>query len=664
MRTRLIVGSIVCLAATLVAADRLLPPDLGRLAPSPVVLDRDGAPIAMVADAGGRVRLPATVASVAPLYLELLIATEDKRFWWHPGVDPLALARAVAQWVVRGEVVSGGSTLTMQTVRLLEPRPRTVASKLIEIARAVQLEWRFSKREILGFYLTLAPMGGNLEGVRAGALAWFGKSAVALDLAEAATLVAIPQAPVRLRPDRAPARLTQQRNRILAATTVATLAERQAAMAEPVPLHRAALPADAPQLASRLMAAKSAAPIATHLDRSIQQLAQRTADRVASTLAPGAAVAMLVVEVPGRRVRAVVGGQLKPDERTGAWVDLTTAVRSPGSALKPFIYGLGFEDRVIGPQTLIGDLPTVFGDYAPANFDHGHAGQLTAAVALQRSLNVPAVAVLEAVGPMRFAQALRPLAPLRLPPGAQPGLPLALGGAGITLSELAALYAALADGGRLQALSLTADTVPIGRLLSDQAAGAVNRALLDVPAPAGRARWRSAVGGAHFALKTGTSYGFRDALAVGYSARWVVAVWIGRPDGDPHPGHSGLASAAPLVWEMFDQLAAGAPPPLDHGFTGGPRRFGRGDTVESALQQAGTRALKLAFPPDGARLPADQIQVRVEGGQRPLTVLVNGVPVGITAADRTFDWQPRAGRHRLAIIDAEGVSRSVTVDVD
>ncbi|TAD89203.1 MAG: penicillin-binding protein 1C, partial [Alphaproteobacteria bacterium] len=631
-------GALVgLLVAALLVADRLLPPSLARLAPSPTLLDREGRLLALHTDRAGLIRLPTSVAEVAPVYLELLIATEDKRFWWHPGVDPLALTRAAWQWLSRGRVISGGSTLTMQTVRLLEPRPRTLASKAIEVLRALQLEWRFTKREILSAYLTLAPMGGNLEGVRAGAWAWFGKTPAALDLSEAAMLVALPQAPSSLRPDRFGDRLELRRNRILtAATAIASAQHRAEAMAEPVPRTRHPLPDLAPQLAGRLLAAHPRQPIRTTLDAAMQRLAQRTADRLASTLDPAASVAILVVEVAERQVRAHVGGRSQPDRAEGAWVDLAMAVRSPGSALKPFVYGLGFEDRVVGPHTLLADLPTRFGDYAPGNFDHGHVGQLTAAEALRRSLNVPAVAVLEAVGPRRFAAALQPIASLRLPRGATPGLPLVLGGAGLALWDLATLYAALADGGQMQPLALTEPTAPLGRLMSAEAAGAVNRVLLDAPAPAGRARWRAAVGGPRFALKTGTSYGFRDAVAIGYSARWVVAVWIGRPDGEPHPGHYGLASAAPLVWDLFDQLPDGPPPPLDRGFTGGPQRFVSGDPIARALSRPLQPGLSLAFPPEGARLPRQTILVRATGGTRPLTLMVDGSPVATEPLAREF----------------------------
>ena len=240
--------------------DRAAPPDLARLhAVSTEVLDRGGRPLAVLPAGDGRWRLPASIAEVPPHLIDLLIAAEDRRFRQHPGVDPLALARAAGQWLRAGRVVSGGSTLTMQAARLLEPRPRTLRSKAIEILRAMQLEARYSKDEILGIWLTLAPMGGNLEGVRAGALAWFGRPAARLDVAEAALLLAVARRPEATRPDRHPARARAAREAVLrqraAGAAGISAADLAPASAAPLPRQRLPLPNAAPHLARRLAAA-------------------------------------------------------------------------------------------------------------------------------------------------------------------------------------------------------------------------------------------------------------------------------------------------------------------------------------------------------------------------------------------------------------------------
>ncbi len=408
--------------------DRAFPPNLSRLATTgSEILDRQGRTVALFPAPGGVWRFSASTEDVAPVLLDTLVATEDRQFWHHPGVNPLALLRATVQDLRAGRVVSGGSTLTMQAARLLEPRPRTVRSKLIEIARAVQLEWHFSKRDILGIWLTLAPYGGNLEGVRAGSMAWFGASARNLDAAQAALLVGIPRRPEALRPDRHPDAARAVRDRILAAA------------GGDVPVRRLPFPRHASQAVAELA---GPARVTTTLDLPLQFALERLATEQARRLPDRASLALLVVDAATREIRAVVSGGETPGESRAGSLDLTRAVRSPGSAMKPFIYAMAFEDGIAGPDTRVEDLPRHFGGYAPEDFGRGFAGGVTAGEALRRSLNLPAVALLDQVGPAQFAARLKLAGViLRLPPGAGPSLPLALGGAGITLRDLTGLYA-------------------------------------------------------------------------------------------------------------------------------------------------------------------------------------------------------------------------------
>ncbi len=609
-------GLLLALAAAW-GLDRALPPNLSRLhAVGTEVLDRQGRLLAVLPAPGGVWRLRTGVDDVSRPFLDLLILTEDRRFWRHPGVDPLALARAAAQWVRAGRVVSGGSTLSMQAARLLEPRPRTVRSKLIEAARALQLEWRYGKAGVLGIWLTLAPYGGNVEGVRAGARAWFGSSAAALDPAQAALLVALPRRPEGLRPDRHPRAAEAVRDRVLAeAAGVA------------VPTARLAFPRHAAQA----LAALPAGVRRTTLDLPLQVALERLAAERLETLPERTTIAMLVADAGSREIRALVSGQWGNEARSGA-LDLTRAVRSPGSALKPFLYALAFQDGVARPDSLLADLPRHFGGYAPENFGHGYAGQVSAAEALRRSLNLPAVALLDAVGPLRFAEALRAAgAKPRLPAGADPALPLALGGAGLTMREMAGLYAGLVAPGsgpvRLvpgPGPALDSTLPEAARLVAD---------ILTQPFPGG--------GAPGVGWKTGTSWGGRDAWAFGFDARSVAAVWIGRPDGTALPGATGRALALPMLLRVFDLLPSA------------PRTVLRAPAPAAA--EAGS-SLRLLFPPPDAVLSGDgPVLLRAMGGRRPLTFLVDGAPVPAQPSQRQASWLPPGpGFYALTVLDADG----------
>jgi penicillin-binding protein 1C len=370
----------------------------------------------------------------------MLTAVEDKRFREHPGVDPLAIARALGQMLASGRVVSGASTLTMQTVRLLDPQPRTLGTKAVEALRALILESRRSKDEILALYLTLAPYGGNIEGVRAASLAYFGHEPSALTPAEAALLVAIPQAPERLRPDRHPEAARRARDRILdraAAAGVIAASMAEEARRDPVPTARRPMPMHAPHLARRLSlaAADGTAVVRTSLDGDLQRRIEGMAARWAETLDPETGVAVVVADAATGAVLAHLGSPDFFSPRRSGQVDMTRAVRSPGSTLKPFLYGLAFDDGFLDPRSVVTDAPISIGGYAPANFTPVHHGELPAADALRRSLNVPAVGILDRYGPARFVNRLATAGTrIELPHVAErPGLAVILGGLGTTL---------------------------------------------------------------------------------------------------------------------------------------------------------------------------------------------------------------------------------------
>ena len=656
------------MAATTIApmfwtADRLMPPDLSRMAVAgQVVVDRDGRTLAALPAPGGVWRLPVGASEVPAHLIDMLVAAEDRRFRWHVGVDPVAVARAAVSWVRAGRVVSGGSTLSMQAARLLEPRPRTLRSKVIEALRAIQLEWRYGKEGVLRIWLTLAPMGGNLEGVRAGSLAWFGRPVERVSVAEAALLVAVPRAPERTRPDRHPMAAMAARDSVLRVRGAPAVgaADRTAALAEEVPSGRHRMPNLSPHLARQVARAavprEAGAPldavgavVRTTLDAGVQRAAEGLARDVLAGLPGRASVAMVVADLRTREVRALVGGDWMAEGRAGA-LDLTRAVRSPGSALKPLLYAMAFERGLATPGMVMEDMPRRFGDYAPLNFARGFSGHVTAASALRQSLNLPAVALMEALGPLRFASAMKALgATPRLPPGAGAALPLALGGVGVTLRELVGLTAALGDGGRAGALRVEPDRpddarVQRGEAVVRPAAAASVAAILTQPFPAG--------GPDGVAWKTGTSWGGRDAWAVGFDARHVVGIWVGRPDGTPVPGLTGGSAALPVLARAFALLPSA------------PRARPDAVRAEAGPAARSSDALRLVFPPANAVVEPGAMTLRAVGGQRPLTFLVDGVPVAGEAARREAGWSPPGpGFYRVTVLDAVGRAATAPIRV-
>ena len=673
---------IMASVSLLLIVDHAFPPTINRASQiSTLALDAQGRILRGFTIAPGVWRLPATVADVDPLYLTLLLAYEDQRFYQHPGVDPLAVVRASGQWLRHGRIVSGASTLTMQAARLLEPHERNLPGKLGEMWRALQLEWRYSKEDLLGFYLTLAPYGGNLEGIRAASLAWFGKEPSRLTAAEAALLVALPQAPSRVRPDRFPERARAARDKVLTRMEqLGVLTERQVeeARQEPVPNQRRTLPFLAPHLANRVRAAQPDATLHhTFIDRDLQRTLETLALQQPSELP---SMALLVVANRGRRVLAYIGGSDFHDPRRAGQFDLVRAVRSPGSTLKPLIYGLGFDDLLIHPETLIEDTPTRFGNYSPTNFRNTYAGQLTVREALQQSLNIPAVAVLEQVGPTRVAARLRevglPLHWNTVHP--QPGLPLALGGVGMTLEELVTLYASFAEEGRVAPLRFGPDDpeTPGRPLLSATACWYLGDILRGSPTPQNVAPPASVARPRFIAYKTGTSYGFRDAWALGFDTDYTVGVWVGRPDGSPRPGHYGRNTAAPLLFRVFDLLPRPVNP-LPTPPANALRVVSR-EQLPERLRYFRTRSaveihapvLDITFPVTGTtvELSSNQDGVLTElpltarGGVRPLRWLVNGRPLAVDPWRREAFWLPDGeGLARITVLDQAGQAASAEV---
>lgn len=679
----------LCLAAmsvTVVYAAQywLGPPPLEAASESSkLVLDRKGRLLRPFATRDGRWRLPVAAAEVDERYLAMLLAYEDKRFYQHGGIDLRAVLRSAWQFVSQGRAVSGASTLTMQLARLLEARPtRSAGTKFIQIIRALQLERRLSKREILELYLKLAPFGGNIEGVRAASLTYFGKEPRRLNLAEAALLVALPQSPQTRRPDRFPAAARRARGRVIGRAVragILTQAEAQWARAAPLPSERRDFPVLAAHLAGRVIAEKPEAEIIRlTIDRDLQEAVEALASRQASRLGPRLSIAVMVIEHATGEVLAQAGSPGYFDEARHGAIDMTQAVRSPGSALKPFIYGLGFEAGLAHPSTLIEDRPVRYAGYAPENFDGSFRGSVTVREALQLSLNVPALKMLAALGPARLSARFRQAGLTIAMPR---NLTVALGGVGLRLQDLALLYAALARGGEPVALrhvmperretSTAGNSAPL--LLSPLAAWYVTQILKEAPPP-------PHASGGGIAFKTGTSYGYRDAWAAGFDGRHTVAVWAGRPDGTATPGLMGLTAAAPLVFDIFAKIGperapfkpapasaifaatAALPPPLQY--------FREPDQPLPEAGGAADLPLRIAFPPDKAEIELGQepdgsatpVAVKAEGGALPLTWLINGAPAAAAAHRREMAWTPEGkGFIQLLVIDAKGRVDRVSV---
>ncbi|MBA4270890.1 MAG: penicillin-binding protein 1C, partial [Methylobacterium sp.] len=509
-------------------------------------------------------------------------------------------------------------------------------------------------------------------------LAWFGKEPKRLSTAEAALLVALPQSPETRRPDRFVEAARKARDRVLARVEqagLATAAEVAAARDEPVPAARKPFPTLAPHVAEQVVAeAPAARSHRLSLDARLQSALEALARDRSLGLSPQVSIAILAVDNETGEIRASVGGvDYFAAERAGS-LDLTRALRSPGSALKPFIYALAFDNGIAHPETMLEDRPARYGLYVPENFDMTFQGMVSARKALQLSLNVPAVELLSALGPQRFLSRLRDAGVAVAMPreGGAPGLAIGLGGLGITLQDLTRLYVGLARGGDVAPLKVRAEDggAPSPRLVEPVAAWYVADTLLGAPPPL------NAVPG-RIAFKTGTSYGYRDAWAVGFDRKHTIGVWVGRADNGAVPGLVGRVVAAPILFDAFARLgldprpfpqppdsivatSAHLPPPLRH----------LRQDVPKTVAAMTTPSLRLAFPPEGARIDlaasaADgrpELNLKVAGGAPPYTWLVDGAPILSPTRRREAVWQPPGkGFLRISVIDGTGASESVSV---
>ena len=661
--------------SAIAAMDFIFAPPLERAREvSPLVIDRNGQWLHAFANNDGRWRFEAKLEEIDAGFVERLVLIEDKRFWSHWGVDPLALMRASVSSVKAGRIVSGGSTITMQTARLLEPRPRNLGAKAAEMMRALQLERRLTKKEILELYLTLAPYGGNVEGVRAASLVYFDKEPGRLTDAEQALLIALPQAPEARRPDLRSNNAQIARKDVLAKlANIGAITEQQSDEANEatLPQSRRAFERQAYHATQRLAQFHPQPVIQSTIDAALQTRAEAILSTHAKRFADGATASMLIVENETRAVRAAVGSSGL--NAKGGWIDLTAATRSPGSTLKPFIYALAFEDGRAGPDTVIEDMPRSFGGYTPENFDRTFRGEVRVREALQHSLNLPAVRALESVGAMRFSSLMGAAGVvLKTPERAEKktGLALALGGAGVTAQEIATLYAALGDDGAVKPLVWkAAEENTEGeafQLFSAETAARVSAILADAPALAGRAPANLSRQATQVAFKTGTSYGYRDAWAAGHGGGYTVVAWIGRADGAPRPGETGRKAAAPLLFDIFDMLAR------ERDLRHDPNQPLKQKNSSALLAQFDApmrlRPPEIIFPRNGVEvfMASDNrgFALAARGGGADYRWYVDGEPLDREKLGGRVIWKPdQAGFYNLTVVDKNGRSARSKVRV-
>ncbi|WP_017930505.1 penicillin-binding protein 1C [Robiginitomaculum antarcticum] len=659
------------IVSLLILANWVFPPPLEKLQiVSPEVTARDGQWLSGFTVEDGRWRLKARLGDIDPRFTQRLIAIEDKRFYDHCGVDPVAVLRAAKSALSNRKFVSGASTLTMQLARQLEPRPRTLRSKAIEMVRAAQIEMRLSKDEILEAYLTHISYGGNLEGVRAASLSWFGYEPHGLTDAQIALLIALPQAPEARRPDRHAAMARKGRDDIIRRLEASDhLTARQAFEAREagLPPLRLALPQTAWMTAHRLSA--NGPYTRSTLDAGLQDRTQRLATAYAAQNPSLSNIAIMIVHNPTREVRASLGSLSR--DLPGGWIDMTQRMRSPGSALKPFIFALAFEDGIASPGSKLMDAPTRFGSYQPQNFTRRYHGDVTVEQALQHSLNVPSVIALDQIGSARFEAALQATGinmsvPQRSAEGG--GLAVALGGLGVTPEGLATLYTALANGGMAAPLTWheKQDRQKPKAFISEKSAAQITRILRQAPHPRGHVPSWLSQNAPPIAYKTGTSYGHRDAWAAGYTDEWTVVIWTGRADGAPRYGMTGRDAAAPLLFDVFALL------PHVPGLS---RPYRASETAPTGLARVlgpDETQPQILFPEDGA-----QIALSVTDGSKslPLSALspdgsalawyVDGSKLSKSDLDPTATlWSPdKPGFYTLRVVNTAGKSGRARVEV-
>jgi penicillin-binding protein 1C len=669
--------SLYFIAFLLVVILLFCPVDMRRGQISPTLLARDGSLLRAYPSSDDQIRLPVARVQVDPIFINMLLAYEDRHFFSHPGVNPFSLLRAFGQWLEAGEVISGGSTLTMQVARLLVPAPRTIWNKIQEILRAVRLEAQYNKEEILELYLQLAPYGGNITGIRAASLVYFNKEPQHLTPDEAALLVILPQNPNRFRPDRFPDRARQARAKVLRRlyeTGNITQTAYNTGIASAIPHTRFPLPKLAPHLADFLQKKYTLqSPWHSTLDAKLQHQLEQSLYKHLASLSARTTIAALVIDNKTNAVLAYIGNADYLSTARAGQVNMVMAFRSPGSTLKPFAYGMAFQEGIAVPETIIRDTQTRFGDYTPNNFNQGFTGDVTIRQALQQSLNIPAVKILEAIGPQVFLNKLRATgANFKLSDQKDVSeLPIILGGLGARLWDMTQLYTGLANGGVVKSIYFlnSYQDLKAHQIFDQDSAEKVTNILVSTPLSDGVARGPNSM---DLAIKTGTSYGYRDAWAMGYTPEYTIGVWVGRADGTPVPGQIGRNTAIPILLSIHDSLPSTMKSwsfikqKNDVKKIPDALRRWRGDVITSNQAVA---KLILQYPVDKSILNRHEfldngLQLSAQGGVKPYQWYVNGHLLQPQENTKRMIWKPKnGGFYKLVVEDKQGNFSKVTVEI-
>ncbi len=540
-----------------------LPKDKLEREKSVMVYGRDGDLLRAFTTEDGMWRTYTPIEEVSPMFKDALLSYEDERFYYHPGIDPFALLRAVWTNITSGRIVSGFSTITMQLARMIEPKDRTLISKLIEMFRTVQIELSYSKDEILEFYLNIAPYGGNIEGIGSASYIYFNKPHNKLSTGEIALLVGLPNSPTQYRPDLYPENAKKQRDKVLKLINkegVITDKQYQEALYEEIPDNRYDMPFYAPHFTDYMkLNTKEESHIYTTIDlekqKACDELLKNHIRRLKQRGINNGAI--VVIDNETREVLAYIGSAGYFDDDNQGMVNGVVSNRSPGSALKPFVYVLSAEEGSIGTGTMLIDLPENFSGFEPQNYDKKFRGMVSASEALALSLNIPAVKLLQG---LKFKNLYNKLKEGGLSTLTHPeeyyGLSLILGGLEVKLIELANLYSTLANLGYHENYKLRKDVKSANKrqIFSEEASFIISEMLAEDHYLSSKINWKTTLGNHKIAWKTGTSYAHRDAWSFGYDKDYTVGVWIGNFDNRESSDIVGILAATPLMFDIFKSI--------------------------------------------------------------------------------------------------------------
>lgn len=614
-----------------------------------------------------RYRFKADSDEVDPLYLKMLIAAEDERFYYHLGVDPIAICRALFSNLLQQKRVSGASTLAMQVIRLNNPALRTYTNKLKEALHAVHLTLFQGRKNVLDNYLTTAPFGSGIEGITAAALFWFGHLPDHLTPAEAALLVALPRSPEKIRPDLFPQKAKHYRDLVLFKAYTDGIIKKDVyltAINEPVPRKFAYTLQKGFHFGNTLFKQYPSQKVfyTTISDPLQNEIINLVHSFKESALSDEEDIAIIVIDNADHSVCAYVGSK---DYRKME-LDLVQAIRSPGSALKPFAYAIAFAENKLHPKTVLSDTPHHYGTYSPKNFLREFKGEVPADYALYSSLNLPALTVFQSIGPDKFIATLnKNKNNIILPKGSEPGLAIILGGCGISLYNLTSLYAALFNDGMFyEPCTLQFQKPNSFRFLNRSSSRAVFNILKNTAVP------QNFLKNTAISYKTGTSYDFIDALAVGSNGRFTAGIWIGKPDGSSNYPQTGYTRAAPLLYSLLNSFPqdtlprkilpqSGAlsalPPPFLKDLTDKPAPVATNNPLAR-------RPLKIVFPENNSIIKTkddDSVSVVIEGGAPPYTLYVDGIE---QHSFNSFS-APAGGFYELCVIDTAGNEKTISVQI-